>query len=444
MKSSSLTILLIGLMVFLAESGCLFPEKKFPGNELPFQKTVEIRQVGKNYQLYRHGKPYYIRGAGGDEYFGELAANGGNSVRTWSTYQLKEILDRADSNGLTVLAGLDLWPERLGMNYNDAQMVADQKERIRKDVLTYKDHPALLMWGIGNELDLGYANEDVWVAVNDIAAMIHEIDPNHPTTTMIMPNARNTRLIAEKAPEIDILSFNVFGAAGKLNENLRKPWWGWKGPYIISEWGGLGWWERQTTQWHVPIDMPGTLKAQKLVEVYSASMKEDTSWCLGSYLFFWGNKQERTHTWFSFFTEEGNPTPMVEAARYNWTGKWPDNRAPVIDSVKLNNRIDSENIYLYQKQQYSARVLASDPEGQKLTYKWEIRAEGLYIKITGGDKEERPQPLPGLIQSVNDGVMSFTAPEQPGPYRIFVYISDPGKTTTIADIPFFVTHSEID
>lgn len=447
MKINAAKILLILLPLLLVWQGCLFPEKKFPDTAGPFTKTVEIRKQGDKYQLFRNGEPYFIKGAGGDQYFEQLAANGGNSVRTWSTHQLTATLDEAHAHGLTVLAGLDLWPERLGMDYNDPDMVAQQKERIRKDVLKYKDHPALLMWGIGNELDLGYANEDVWIAVNDIAAMIHEIDPNHPTTTMIMPNARNTRLIAEKAPEIDILSFNVFGAAGKLDENLRKPWWGWKGPYIISEWGGLGWWERQTTQWHVPIDMSGTLKAQKLVEVYAESMKEDTTWCIGSYLFFWGNKQERTHTWFSFFTEEGYPTALVEAARFNWTGKWPENRAPVIDSVKLNNRIDSENIYLYKNQRYTVKVTAKDPENQKLKYIWEIRPEGSYIKITGGDKEERPQPIDGLIEDKShseEGTMTFVAPDKTGAYRIFVYISDPQNTTTIADIPFFVTHYAID
>ncbi|MEZ4825346.1 MAG: glycoside hydrolase family 2 TIM barrel-domain containing protein [Bacteroidia bacterium] len=442
-RNHKLLLLFSGVMV-LAITGCMFPEKKFPGPEAPFSKTVEIRQTGKKYQLYRNGKPYYIRGAGGDQYFAELAANGGNSIRTWSTHGLQEVLDQAAAHDLTVLAGLDLWPERLGMDYSDPVMVLEQKERIRKDVLTYKDHPALLMWGIGNELDLGYANESVWEAVNEIAAMIHEIDPNHPTTTMIMPNARNTRLIAEKAPEIDLLSFNVFGAAGKLDENLRKAWWGWKGPYIISEWGGLGWWERQTTQWYVPIDMTGTLKAEKLVEVYSESMKEDTMWCMGSYLFFWGNKQERTHTWFSFFTEDGHPTSLVEAARYNWTGKWPENRTPVIDSVKLNNRIDSENIYLYKRQRYTARVLAQDPEGEPLNFKWEIRPEGKYIKITGGDKEYKPQPIEGLIETIEGGQMSFKAPDETGPYRIFVYISDPQGSTAIADIPFYVTHSSID
>ena len=51
------------------------------------------------------------------------------------------------------------------------------KEKLREEVLKYKDHPALLAWGIGNELNLQYKNPKVWNAVNDIAKMIHEVDP---------------------------------------------------------------------------------------------------------------------------------------------------------------------------------------------------------------------------------------------------------------------------
>ena len=43
----------------------------------------------------------------------------------------------------------------------------------------------MLIWAIGNELNLRATNPKVWDAVNDISKMIHEIDPNHLTTTTL-------------------------------------------------------------------------------------------------------------------------------------------------------------------------------------------------------------------------------------------------------------------
>ncbi len=53
-------------------------------------------------------------------------------------------------------------------------------EEMKARVVQWKDHPALSLWGIGNELSAGYKNRKVWSAVNEVARMIHQIDPNHP------------------------------------------------------------------------------------------------------------------------------------------------------------------------------------------------------------------------------------------------------------------------
>jgi beta-galactosidase/beta-glucuronidase len=95
------------------------------------------------------------------------------------------VLDSAYKYGLTVLMGLDVSSERHGFNYDDSVAVKKQLDRLREEILKYKDHPALLAWGIGNELNLQYKNPKVWNAVNDISKMIHQLDPNHPTTTVL-------------------------------------------------------------------------------------------------------------------------------------------------------------------------------------------------------------------------------------------------------------------
>ena len=146
---------------------------------------MEILKKDGKFQLLKNGEPFLIKGAG---YVGNrmdrLVEAGGNSLRTWSCDDAQQILDEALERGLSVLLGLDLGRERRGFDYDDKAAVEKQFIRLKEDVLKYKDHPALIMWGIGNELDLNYSNHNAWTAVNDISKMIHELDPNHLTLTV--------------------------------------------------------------------------------------------------------------------------------------------------------------------------------------------------------------------------------------------------------------------
>ena len=114
--------------------------------------------------------------------------HGGNSLRTWTTDNGrdtgKQVLDRALSNGLYVAMGLDVDHERRGFDYDNTNAVARQLDLLKAQVLQYRNHPALLVWVVGNELNFE-KNPKVWDAVNDLSKMIHEIDPNHPTTTTL-------------------------------------------------------------------------------------------------------------------------------------------------------------------------------------------------------------------------------------------------------------------
>ena len=151
---------------------------------------VQINEEFGKYQLLVNNEPFYIKGAGLE--FGNistLAKHKGNSFRTWRTengkQSGKEVLDEAHKNGLMVTMGIEVARERHGFDYNDTIAVKEQLERIKKEVFAFKDHPALLIWAIGNELNLRYTNPKVWDAVNDISKMIHEIDQNHLTTTTL-------------------------------------------------------------------------------------------------------------------------------------------------------------------------------------------------------------------------------------------------------------------
>ena len=134
--------------------------------------SVRIEKNQNGFELFKNNEPYYIKGAGAKSNFNEVKKAGANSIRIWSTNN-KSYLDSAHKYGLTVTLGLWVAQERNGFNYDDEYAVAGQIASLKKDILKLKDHPALLTWGIGNEVDLQYSNFKVWETIEEIAAEYH-------------------------------------------------------------------------------------------------------------------------------------------------------------------------------------------------------------------------------------------------------------------------------
>ncbi len=222
---------------------------------------VEIKEVDGKWQLYRGGEPYYIKGVGGQKYMDRAVAYGANSIRTWGAGEAIAVLDEAHEKGLSVLFGLWVGCERQGFDYDDTKAVQSQLDRFTAVVKEYKDHPAILMWGIGNEADLFYSDFKVWNAIEDIAAMIKREDPHHPTMTVTAGlDIAEVQLIQERAPSIDVYGINTYGDLLGSGEVLRKA--GWKKPYVIAEWGPTGHWEVPKTEWNAPVEQTSTEKAE--------------------------------------------------------------------------------------------------------------------------------------------------------------------------------------
>ena len=408
----------------------------------PLPKTngpvkVEVLQTHGGYQLCVDHRPIYIKGAGlGSGSIEELAQRGANSFRTWTTGPHgRQILDEALTNGLYVTLGLDVARERLGFNYNDPAAVARQLERIKQEVLKYKDHPALIIWAIGNELNLDAKNPKVWDAVNDISKMIHQVDPNHLTTTPLAGfNRQTVEEVKQRAPDLDLISFQMYADIVNLPRYLHEI--GWTGPYMITEWGATGHWEVAKTEWGAPIEDNSSVKADNYAKRFETAIAVDREHCIGSYVFLWGQKQERTPTWYGMFLDSGESTASVDVMQHIWTGSWPDVRSPRIQELTLDGKSASQNIHLKAGQISAARVQMADPKSP-LNYKWDILEESTDLK-TGGDHENKPQSLPEYIQQTGGGEIIIKAPAKPGPYRLFVYIYDGKEHAAHANIPFYV------
>lgn len=406
---------------------------------------VEVRKSGDRYQLLVGGEPFYIKGAGLE--FGnqeKLAQHGANSFRTWTTENGREsgkqVLDRALKNGLFVTMGLNVARERHGFNYDDAAAVAAQLAQLKTEVLKYKDHPALLAWGIGNELNLDAKNPKVWDAVNGISKMIHEIDPNHPAMTMLAGiNPAMIREIKARAPDLDLLGIQMYADIVNLPRYLKES--DWTGPYIVTEWGATGHWEVGKTAWGAPIENDSTTKADFYRKRYEAVIRPDTKQCLGSYVFLWGQKQERTPTWYGVFLESGEETAAVDTMHTIWNGVPPANRSPRVAGTWLEGKTADQNVRIRAGQVCNARTEVRDEDGDTVSFLWEILEESTDLK-SGGDFESKPKTVTGLIEDAKRAEIKFKAPLRPGAYRLFMYAFDGKGHAAHANIPFLVEKAE--
>lgn len=405
---------------------------------------VRIVESEAGYRLLVNGEPFRVKGAGleiGDRR--ALAAHGGNAFRTWRTDNGQEsgraVLDRARSNGLFVAMGIELGSERHGFDYDDAGAVARQLARVRAEVLRYKDHPALLMWVVGNELNLESWNPRVWNAVERIAATIHSIDPHHPVmTTLAGFDAELIGLLKARAPSLDLLGLQLYGEIAQLPQKLEAS--GWTGPYLVTEWGPTGHWESPNTHWGAPLEDDSSRKAELLVERYRSYIDADQRQCLGSFVFLWGQKQERTPTWYGLFLASGESTAGVDAMHYVWSGAWPGNRSPSITPIELQTRRAADSVVVAARQHLHARVTARDPDQDALEYRWSVLEESR-AKTVGGDREALPRRVRLRFEQEADGSVRFKAPTKAGAYRLFVTVHDGRGHAAYANFPFLVERS---
>ncbi len=410
------------------------------GNQGPAIK-VEISDNGGKYQLLRDGKPYLVKGAGIDHIdLQSLVDHGGNSIRTWAVDDgpepAQQLLDKAHALGLTVSLCLEFARERQGFDYNDPIAVARQAAETRARVLKYKDHPALLTWIIGNELNFDFENPRVYEAVNTISKMIHELDPNHPTTTTIASfDKKALAAIDAYAPDLDFLSFQLYGDLINLPMYIEQA--NFDKPYFVTEWGAVGHWEVWKTQWGAPVEQTSSEKADNYAKSYRRVLQPFAEQAIGNYVFLWGQKQEKTPTWYGMYLESGEETETIDVMQHIWTGQWPDNRTPRVSPITLDDKMASDNVILSQGKPYVASLEVMEWDNDPVSYSWEVRSESSAENI-GGDHEEVPHVIGGLIQDPTASAITMTAPEAGGAYRLFVYVYDGQNHAAHANIPFFV------
>ena len=139
-----------------------------------------------------------------------------NTIRVYSPIDDRAVLDEIHAAGLKVI---------MGIGYNQDKYFDILSGSFVDYVNKYKDHGAILMWEMGNELNyhpewFGGDIQNWYTALNKAAEMIHQSDPSHPVSTAHgeLPDA----LALSSCPNIDVWGINAY--RWDHPENIFSEW----------------------------------------------------------------------------------------------------------------------------------------------------------------------------------------------------------------------------
>ncbi|MEY4489974.1 MAG: hypothetical protein RIQ79_2482 [Verrucomicrobiota bacterium] len=389
---------------------------------------------------------FQIKGVCSDHDLARLAERGVNTVRGYTLDEpavMRQKLDNAHRMGLKMV--VSEWMPHHGKNKNkdgyfwdfdynqkSEEMIANL---IRK-VEGIGDHPAILMWGLGNEVHL---EEPYLRTVNRMSQEIHKRFPLHLTSlTMVNAKPEHIQKIKEFAPDIDVLGIQCY-SRGAVRGGIKNAEKYWGKPFYMSEFNTNGPWNFGKTEWGVELDETVTKKANDLKDCYVAI--DESKLCLGSTVFVWGHYSEGGRpTYFSLLLD-ANPegtddqvsfdnlltTPQADVMTEHFTGQpIRGNRAPVLSQLEFADGAKSR--LARPGEPMPLRLAAEDSNGDAVEFvAWIIKA-----------KTRKTITVAGPIKVSSNETAAVNAPSTPGEYLVMVYAIDNKGGASASVLPFKV------
>jgi len=407
---------------------------------------VQLKKTDTTWALEVDGKPFNIQGVtfgydadveNYDTYFKELQFLGVNSIRTWGTGEhTPQLLDAAEKYDIKVMLGIWMRHGRAGNEDDDTfDYITDEKGKedmyniAIETVEAYKNHPALLTWGVGNEVYLNTPTDleklEYSKLLERVCSKIKELDPNHPVTS-VEAWTFGMDWWYKHVPSVDIYGLNSYGAGVQLLEDEIKKR-GIDKPYIITEYGVTG-------EWDMPKDENGIITEPTDKEKYDVIARDYHPWIkdkptnLGVYIFHYGNSEEYPGPWLC--THYRNRTrPQYWAIREAYTGEKPINYVPTISEVKIS------------KGQYKTgdwvpiRFNTTDVENEPINV-------GFYYNQRVGSRNLKDQITPLEFKATDQKSYLIKVPKVDTPIKIYITAEDNFGNVGIATRSISVDNGE--
>jgi len=313
----------------------------------PLGAAVVIEGEKGTWSLEVDGKPFEVkgvgcgvyRGKGGEDYLLLAKEMGANVVRTWGTDQgTQEYLDRAAELGLKVIAGI--WINYVtddgdfSYRYDKKYMWAKRREIISY-VTRFRDHPAVLMWGLGNEAIFFTKDEEERRALcgflEEMAQIIHRVDTEHP---VLYASASMTafKYLAQDVPSLDVIGVNEYGSIRSTHGSWKDN--GFDVPYLFTEYGPFLSTDRPrdaNRRASEPQDYQKAMIYRSLTE----QIWEFSGYNLGGVAFHLGETSQESMTWWNL-NEGGEKRESFWTMRQLYSGEKSPCRCPRLRKLTLS------------------------------------------------------------------------------------------------------------
>ncbi|MBF0254289.1 MAG: hypothetical protein HQL11_04110, partial [Candidatus Omnitrophica bacterium] len=146
-----------------------------------------------------------------------------------------------DFLGAYTLGSAASW--NLGTDYRSAEQKARMKAGVRAMVEDHRDEPYVLFWLLGNEnqhpwsrTNAGKVPAEYAKFVDEVAAMVKEIDPTRPVAVCNL-GSTDVKFLAKYAPHVDIYGANVYAGKYSMGSTTQLVKHFLDRPLFFTEWG---------------------------------------------------------------------------------------------------------------------------------------------------------------------------------------------------------------
>lgn len=410
-----------------------------------FAKTV-VKKENERWRLTVNDQPFDIKGVTfGEEvkretigiYLKDLKSIGVNTIRLWGTNNnTKILLDSCEKYGIKVMMGIWMRHGRPGMEgddsfdyLSDSTGMKDMYRGAIETVLRYRAHPAVLFWGVGNEVYLNIATDKEKLAysklLEKICAEIKKVDPDHPVCSVEAWNF-GLKWWKEYVPSVDIYGINVYGeGAARIPDEMAKL--DIDKPYVITEFGVNGEWEAKEDKNGVRTEPGDKQKYDVIAKGYPEWIKSKPA-CLGVYVFHYEHGEHFGASWLLFYYGSSY-RPAYWATREAFTGKKPINNVPVIEEFALPDTSLPTGSWI------PVKLKVTDVEKDVLEISFH------YNQRTGGRARRDQINILEYRGNLADG-FQIRIPDENGPIKVYVFVKDSYNNLGIAHTSYMINNGK--